>query len=56
MKVKWEIVHDCDDGNGNPTQWAAEINHPDYGRYCWINDAGTYYNVEIDNGDFEELA
>lgn len=31
---KWEVVHECDDENGNPTQWASEINHPRYGKYC----------------------
>ena len=34
-RLKWNIVHECDDDNGNPTQWAAEINHPDYGRFVW---------------------
>lgn len=39
-RLKWNIVHECDDDNGNPTQWAAEINHPDYGRFVWIDDEG----------------
>lgn len=56
MKAKWEIIHDCDDENGNPTQWALEINHPRYGRYCWINDIGSYYSIEVNYGDFGELA
>ena len=29
----------------NPTQWAAEINHPDYGRFVWIDDEGEKFGV-----------
>ena len=53
---KWEVVHECDDENGNPTQWASEINHPRYGKYCWISNAGKYFSVEVDYEGFEELA
>lgn len=59
MKIpfsKWEVVHDCDDENGNPTQWASEINHPRYGKYCWISNTGEYFSVEVDYGEFKELA
>ena len=24
-KLNWEIVHECDDEQGNPTQWAADV-------------------------------
>lgn len=54
-KIKWNIIHEGDDENGNPTVWVAEINHPKYGKYCWINDMGTgYFNVEVGWG-FQEL-
>lgn len=51
-KLNWEIIHECDDEDGKPTQWCAEINHPKYGKYCWINDIGTgltekAFNVEV---------
>ena len=54
-KLQWSIVHECDEENGNPTQWAAEINHEQYGKYCWINDMGDYFGIEVDCGDFTEL-
>ena len=44
-RLNWNIVHECDDDNGNPTQWAAEINHPDYGRFVWIDDEGEKFGV-----------
>lgn len=60
-KLKWKIVHECDDEDGNPTQWATEINHPKYGKFCWINDMGYgiatgYFNVEVERDGFIELA
>ena len=27
-RLEWEIVHDADDEEGNPTMWVAVINHP----------------------------
>lgn len=54
-KLKWEIIHECDDEDGNPTQWASEINHPIYGRYCWISNNGKYFSVEVNYGRFQEL-
>ena len=53
-KLNWNIVHECDDENGNPAQWASEINHPKYGKNCWINDMGDYFGVEVDYGGFIE--
>lgn len=47
-KLNWNIVHECDDEDGSPTQWSSEINHPKYGKYCWINDMGDYFGVEIE--------
>ena len=54
-KLTWNIVHECDDEEGNPVQRATEINHPKYGKYCWINDMGDYFGVEVDYGGFTEL-
>ena len=54
-KLNWNIVHECDDEDGNPTQWSSEINHPKYGKYCWINDMGDYFGVEVDYGGFTEF-
>lgn len=25
MLIDWNIVHECDDENGEPTQWAAKV-------------------------------
>ncbi len=56
-KLNWIVIHECDDEDGNPTQWAAEINHSKYGRNCWINDMGDYFNIEIEKfGYFIEIA
>lgn len=55
IKLKWEIVHECDDEDGNPTQWASEINHPQFGKYCWISNMGKYFSVEVDYEGFKEL-
>lgn len=44
-KLQWEIIHECDDEEGNPAQWCAEINHPKYGKYCWINDMADHYRM-----------
>ncbi len=56
MKEKWEIIHECDDEDGNLVQWCREVNHHKYGKYVWINDMGNYFNVEVDYGGFIELA
>ena len=32
-KLTWNIVHECDDEEGNPVQWVTKINHPKYGKY-----------------------
>ena len=54
-KLNWLIVHECDDEEGNATQWAAEINNPKYGKYCWISNMGDYFSVEVDCEGFMEL-
>lgn len=48
---KWEIIHDCDDDNGNPTCWGKEINHSKHGRFVWIeeNEDGRF-DVRVDRG------
>lgn len=57
-KAKWEIVHDCDDDEGNPSSWSLEINHEKHGKYIWISlypdgrykvEALWYYGVSLDD-------
>lgn len=55
MKNKWEIIHECDTDEGKPAQWCLEINHHKYGKYCWVNDMGDYFGVEVEYGGFIEL-
>lgn len=26
-KLNWKIIHECDEEDGTPTCWVAEINH-----------------------------
>lgn len=48
-RLEWEIVHDADDEEGNPTMWVAVINHPLYGKYVWISEyPDGDYHVEVD--------
>ena len=57
MKNTWEIIHDCDDEEtGEPTLWAKEINHPEYGKFAWIteNENGLY-DGEVDRDGFISL-
>lgn len=35
--IEWEVVHECDEEDGNPTQWVAEIHSKRYGKYAWID-------------------
>lgn len=51
--LKWEVVHESDDDEGNPTMWSAKIDHDKYGKYIWIemSDKGGYdvvINVDDD--------
>ena len=56
MKKAWNIVHDCDGENGEPTCWAKEINHKKYGRFVWITkNENETYDVEVDIGKFFNL-
>lgn len=54
---KWQIVHDCDGENGEPTCWTKEISHPDYGRFVWITEnSNGKFDVEVEQeGDFQRL-
>lgn len=53
MKVNWDIIHECDDEDGNPTCWATEINHPKYGKYVWISkNSDNHYDVEVNYDSF----
>lgn len=56
MKNTWNIVHDCDEKNGEPTCWMKEINHPKYGEFVWIteNENGLY-DIAVDKGEFITL-
>lgn len=48
MKNKWNVIHDCDDDDGQPTCWAKEVNHCRYSKYVWISKQGdTEYAVEV---------
>lgn len=49
MKNQWEIIHEADDDDGNPTNWALEINHKKYGKYVWISGYDNIFDVEVDN-------
>lgn len=56
MKRKWEIIHDADDDDGNPTNWALEINHYKYGKYVWICKYDeNEFKIEVNYGDFIDL-
>lgn len=48
QRKNWEIVHECNDVENNPTCWALKINHRSYGRYVWISQYGDAdYTVEV---------
>ena len=42
-KLNWKVIHDCDEEDGTPTCWAAEINHQLHGNWCWITNKGSYF-------------
>ena len=46
----WDELLECIDDEGNPTCWAARINHPVYGRFVWITLDNDGYHVEISKG------
>lgn len=48
--LTWDIVHESDDENGNPSLWATEIDNKDYGRFAWIvKYSDNTYSVEVEN-------
>lgn len=52
QRREWEIIHDCDDEDGNPTCWVTEINSSKYGKYLWISHNGeNQFDVEVDKGN-----
>ena len=48
MKREWEIIHDSDDEEGNPTCWFTSIDNKKYGKRCWISDNGEGFDIEVD--------
>lgn len=58
MESKWNIIEECNGDDGEPTCWAKEISHPDYGRYAWISLNGKEkFDVEImQDNDVKVLA
>lgn len=56
MSKFWNIVHECDDDSGKPTEWVTQIDHSRYGKYCWIDDMITYFTVVVyDESQAKEL-
>lgn len=35
--MNWKPVYECDDEDGNPYVWAAEVNSDKYGKFVWIS-------------------
>ncbi|WP_443713183.1 hypothetical protein [Ruminococcus sp.] len=44
MKNKWEVLHDCDDDNGNPTTYFLKVGE---NMFYWL--------VLVDNGMFDVI-
>lgn len=44
MMWKWNVVHECDDDNGNPTEWSCRELESTYG-YVWIDELENGYGV-----------
>lgn len=47
MKNKWEILHDCDDDNGNPTVYSLKVGE---NKYYWLDllDGGRVDVIDCD--------
>lgn len=43
MKNKWEVLHDCDDENGNPTVYFLKVGE---NKYYWL-DLYDYGMVDV---------
>lgn len=51
---KWEPMLDADDDDGTHTMWSAEINHPKYGKFAFIDgygEKGNEYEIYTTNYD-----
>ena len=46
----WEVVHEADDDDGNPTMWGAKINSDKYGKFIWVEVSDNGYDVVIESG------
>lgn len=48
MKNKWEVLHDCDDDNGNPTTYSLKVGE---NKYYWLvlADYGMFDVIDCDN-------
>ena len=36
--MKWNIVHECDNDNGEPTEWSCKLTED--GQFVWIDKIG----------------
>lgn len=50
--LDFEVIHESDDDEGNPTLWGAEVNSHHYGKYMWIelSDVDGYYDLVYNAG------
>lgn len=46
MKVKWKVIEECNDDDGTPTCWAAQVNSEKYGKFIWICHTQEGYEVQ----------
>lgn len=56
-KLNWEIVHECDDEQGNPTQWAADVTDEKGRKFlCILFDLDGYFYVTDSRKVFNDVA
>ena len=48
--LNWEIVHEADDDDGNPTMWSAKINSDKYGKFVWVEVSENGFDVVVESG------
>ena len=36
--IQWRIIHECDNDNGEPTEWACRLTED--GQFVWIDKIG----------------
>lgn len=46
--ISWNVIHECDDGNGNPTSWAGHMRN---GKIIWIDKISDHEYGITDNGN-----